>query len=256
MTGAEAVENHDLIQGMCFIKGKTLNVLYDSGTTHSFISNYCVQHLNMSTSFLKTSLVISTPTNDSVITNRVCVDCPLFIENRKFLVNLICLPFISIRCNLRYGLVIFQSSPLNCAKKSVIFPNSKNILKSPTNSKSEPLRNEIQRYLLLSSMEIKEEVELKNIAVVRNFPEVFPNDIPGLPPNREIEFSIDLMPGVGQISMAPYRMSPSELVELKKQLEELLEKQFIRPSVSPWGAPILLVKKKDGSFRLCVNYRQ
>jgi len=92
MTGAEAAENHDLIQGMCFIKGKTLNVLYDSGATHSFISNYCVQHLNMSTSFLKTSLVVSTPTSDSVITNRVCLDCPLFIENRKFLVNLICLP--------------------------------------------------------------------------------------------------------------------------------------------------------------------
>jgi len=105
-------------------------------------------------------------------------------------------------------------------------------------------------------MEIKEEVKLKNIAVVQNFLEVFPNDIPGLPPNREIEFSIDLMPGVGPISIAPYRMSPSELVELKKQLEELLEKQFIRPSVSPWGAPVLLVKKKDGSFRLCVDYRQ
>ena len=96
-------------------------------------------------------------------------------------------------------------------------------------------------------MEIKEEL---------NFSEVFPNDILGLPPNREIEFSIDLMPAIGPISMAPYRMSPSELVELKKQLEELLEKQLIRPSVSPWGAPILLVKKKDGSFRLCVNYRQ
>ena len=86
-------------------------------------------------------------------------------------------------------------------------------------------------------MEIKEEVELKNIVVVQDFPEVFPNDIPGLLPNREIEFSIDLMSGVGPISMAPYRMSPFELAELKKQLEELLEKQFIRPSVSPWGVP-------------------
>jgi len=70
---------------------------------------------------------------------------------------------------------------------------------------------------------------LKNIVVVQNFPEVFLNDILGLPPNREIEFFIDLMPGVGPISMAPYRMSPSELAELKKQLEELLEKQFIHP---------------------------
>jgi len=92
MTGVEAAENHDLIKGMYFIKGKTLNVLYDLGATHSFISNYCVQHLNMSTSFLKTSLVVSTPINDLIITNKVCLDYPLFIENRKFLVNLICLP--------------------------------------------------------------------------------------------------------------------------------------------------------------------
>ena len=84
--------------------------------------------------------------------------------------------------------------------------------------------NKIQGYLLLSSMEIKEEVDLKNIPVVQNFPEVFPNDIPSLPPNKEIEFSIDLMPGVGPISIAPYRISPSKLEELQKQLEELLEK--------------------------------
>ena len=116
--------------------------------------------------------------------------------------------------------------------------------------------NEIQGYLLLSSMEIKEEVELKSIAVVQNFPEVLPNDIPSLPPNREIEFSINLMLGTEPIFIAPYRMSPSELAELKKQLEELLEKQFIRPSVSPWGAPVLIVKKKDENYRLCVDYRQ
>ncbi|RDX95970.1 hypothetical protein CR513_21428, partial [Mucuna pruriens] len=73
---------------------------------------------------------------------------------------------------------------------------------------------------------------------------------------REIEFSIDLAPGTGPISAAPYRMSPLELAELKKQLEDLLEKKFVRPSVSPWGAPVLLVKKKDGSMRLCIDYRQ
>ena len=88
------------------------------------------------------------------------------------------------------------------------------------------------------------------------FLKFFSDDIPGLPSNREIEFSIDLIPWIGPILMASYRMSPSELTELKKQLEELFEKQFIRPSVSPWGAPILLVKKKDGSFRLCIDYCQ
>nr|KYP76432.1 Retrovirus-related Pol polyprotein from transposon 17.6 [Cajanus cajan] len=73
---------------------------------------------------------------------------------------------------------------------------------------------------------------------------------------HDVEFSIDLVPGAGPVSVAPYRMAPAELVELKKQIEDLLEKQMVRPSVSPWGAPVLLVKKKDGGARLCVDYRQ
>jgi len=94
------------------------------------------------------------------------------------------------------------------------------------------------------------------IPVVQDFGDVFPEEVPGLPPSREVEFSIDRVPGTGLVSMAPYRMAPAELVELKKQIEDLMEKQFIRPSTSPWGAPVLLVKKKDGSSRLCVDYRQ
>jgi len=96
----------------------------------------------------------------------------------------------------------------------------------------------------------------KEMFVVQEFMDVFPNEILGLPPKREIEFAIDLIPGAGSVSIFSYRMAPTELAELKKQLEDLLEKQFIRPSVSPWGAPVLLVKKKDGSSRLCINYRQ
>ena len=76
------------------------------------------------------------------------------------------------------------------------------------------------------------------------FPDVFPEEVNELPPEREVEFSIDLVPGTRPISMAPYRMSAVELAELKSQLEDLLDKKFIRPSVSPWGAPVLLVKKK------------
>ena len=85
---------------------------------------------------------------------------------------------------------------------------------------------------------------------------IFPDDISGLPPDREVEFTIDLIPGTEPISIPPYRMSPAELRELKAQLEELLSKGLIRPSISPWGAPVLFVKKKDGSLRLCIDYRQ
>jgi len=97
---------------------------------------------------------------------------------------------------------------------------------------------------------------MQSIPVVSDFVNVFPDEISELPPKREVEFSIDLVPRVGPVSMTPYRMSPAELSELKKQVENYLEKQFIRPSVSPWGALVLLVKKKDGSSRLCVDYRQ
>ncbi|KAD7116963.1 hypothetical protein E3N88_04231 [Mikania micrantha] len=88
------------------------------------------------------------------------------------------------------------------------------------------------------------------------YPEVFPEDLPGLPPARPVEFLIDLVPGATPIAKSPYRLAPSEMQELSNQLQELLDKGFIRPSYSPWGAPVLFVKKKDGSFRMCIDYRE
>ena len=85
---------------------------------------------------------------------------------------------------------------------------------------------------------------------------MFPEDLPGLPSEREVEFSIDVLPDTKPISILPYRMAPTKLRELKEQLKDLLEKGFIRPSVSPWGAPVLYVCKKDGSLRMCIDYWQ
>ncbi|GJT84289.1 hypothetical protein Tco_1058631 [Tanacetum coccineum] len=81
-------------------------------------------------------------------------------------------------------------------------------------------------------------------------------DLPGLPPSRQVEFQIDLVPGAAPVARALYRLALSELQELSTQLQELSDKGFIRPSSSPWGAPILFVKKKDGSFRMCIDYRE
>ncbi|GJR54074.1 putative reverse transcriptase domain-containing protein [Tanacetum coccineum] len=85
---------------------------------------------------------------------------------------------------------------------------------------------------------------------------LFPEDLPGLPPTRQVEFQIDLIPGAAPVARAPYRLAPSEMKELSEQLKELSDKGFIRPSSSPWGAPVLFVKKKDGSFRMCIDYRE
>lgn len=98
--------------------------------------------------------------------------------------------------------------------------------------------------------------DISTIPIVSEFSDVFPEELPGLPPEREVEFCIEVMPGTAPISKTPYRMAPAELKEFKKQLEELLDMGFIRPSTSPWGAPVFFVRKKDGSLRLCVDYRE
>ncbi|XP_073294470.1 uncharacterized protein [Primulina huaijiensis] len=104
--------------------------------------------------------------------------------------------------------------------------------------------------------EKKKEVGREEIHVVAEFADVFPDEIPGFPPVREVDFGIELMPGTSPISRDPYKMAPAELRELKAQLQDLLDNGYIRPSVSPWSAPVLFVRKKDGTMRLCIDYRQ
>nr|GEW09440.1 putative reverse transcriptase domain-containing protein [Tanacetum cinerariifolium] len=107
----------------------------------------------------------------------------------------------------------------------------------------------------LMSIEL-EEKRLEDVSIVREFPEVIPEDLTGLPPARQVEFQIDLVPGAAPVARAPYRLAPAEIQELSTQLQELSDKGFIRPSSSPWGAPVLFVKNKDGSFRMCIDYHK
>lgn len=118
------------------------------------------------------------------------------------------------------------------------------------------LKKGSEGFLVYALGEDSDTPSIDNIPVVKELIDVFPDDLPGLPPDREIEFEINVVPGAEPISKAPYRMAPAELKELKSQLQELIDKKFIRPSVSPWGAPVLFVKKKDGSMRLCIDYRE
>nr|GFA15052.1 putative reverse transcriptase domain-containing protein [Tanacetum cinerariifolium] len=95
---------------------------------------------------------------------------------------------------------------------------------------------------------------LENVPIVRDFPELFPEYLLGIPPTRQVEFQINLIPGATPVARAPYRLTPSEMKELSDQLQELSDKGFIKPSSSPRGAPVLFVKKKDGSFWMCIDY--
>nr|GEW23593.1 reverse transcriptase domain-containing protein [Tanacetum cinerariifolium] len=107
----------------------------------------------------------------------------------------------------------------------------------------------------LADGQIIREKRLEDVPIVRDFSEVFPKDLPGLPPTRHVEFQIDLIPGATPVAQAPYRLAPSIMKELSDQMQELSKKGFIRPSSSPWGAPVLFVKKQDGSFQMCIDYQ-
>ncbi|GJY42181.1 putative reverse transcriptase domain-containing protein [Tanacetum coccineum] len=169
-----------------------------------------------------------------------------------------------------------RSVVIDCAKKIVRIPSESEILIVRGDGCSEGHRTrlnvisctKVQKYLLkgshvflahVTTKEIEDKSEkkrLEDVPIVKDFPEVFPEDLPGLPPTRQVEFQIDLVPGAAPVARAPYRLAPSEMKELSEQLKELSDKGFIRPSSSPWGAPVLFVKKKDGSFRMCIDYRE
>nr|GEW08539.1 putative reverse transcriptase domain-containing protein [Tanacetum cinerariifolium] len=112
------------------------------------------------------------------------------------------------------------------------------------------IENACKIFLAQVTKQGSKEKRLEDVPVIRDFPEVFPDKLPGLPPPRQVEFCIDLIPGATLVARVPYRLAPSEMKEFFEQLRELSEKGFIRPSSSPFRAPILFVKKKDGSFRM------
>jgi len=148
---------------------------------------------------------------------------------------------------------------INCFSKTVYFSSAEEESGAEflsTKQLKQLERDGILMFSLMASLSVENLAVIDKLQVVCDFPEVFPEEIPDVPPEREVEFPIDLVLGTKPVSMTPYRMSASELAELKKQLEDLFDKKFVRPSVSPWGAPVLLVKKKDGNMRLCIDYRQ
>ncbi|XP_016173118.1 uncharacterized protein LOC107615580 [Arachis ipaensis] len=263
LTADDAMKSDSLIQGQCYVKSRLLTVLYNSSASHSFISETVAHELGLDFTMLDYNLIVRTPTSQNALTSQVCQQVPFVIEARTFIHDLVCLPLCGLDIILGLDWLSKHHVFLDCFKQIAIFPSSE-MHTEPVESCTFYLNSlrvissnsGLEGYVLLSASSETNEQDLEQIRVVKEFSDVFLDDIPEFPPQREIEFSIDLVPGAGPISIAPYRMSPLELAELKKQLNELLGKKFIHPSVSPWGAPVLLVKKKDGGMRLCVDYRQ
>ncbi|GAU22611.1 hypothetical protein TSUD_234330 [Trifolium subterraneum] len=253
--GTDQVDN--LIRGTCFIHDTPLIAIIDTGATHSFISMDCMKRLNIHVFEMSGCMNIETPASGSVITRLVCRNCPVSVFGRHFGMDLVCIPLSGIDVIFGMNWLVFNQVHINYCEKTVIFPKSEGSLSLMYGGEvKESLNDHGELFMVFGSLKLEGGAKLEEIPVVGEFSDVFSEDISDLPPEREVEFGIDLVPGTSPISMTPYRMSASELNELKKLLEELLEKKFIRPSVSPWGAPVLLVKKKEGSMRLCIDYRQ
>ncbi|XP_050896304.1 uncharacterized protein LOC127103052 [Lathyrus oleraceus] len=203
-------------------------------------------------------MIVEVPAKGTVSTSLVCKSCPLSIFGKDFVVDLVCLPLVGLDVVLGMDWLKSNYVHTNCYNNTVRFSSAEEEGRTELLSKKqlkEFIEEDTLVFLLMASLSVESQAIIADLPVVCNFPEVFPDEIPSAPPEREVEFTIDLVPGTRPIFMAPYRMSTSELAELKSQLEDLLERKFVRPTVSPWGAPVLLVKKKDGSMRLCIDYR-
>ena len=269
VTQQEADASPDVITGLISVYDHDAYALVDPGATHSFISVPFTERHQIESQPIDGRMVVSVPNGDTMISERIVPGSRLVIQNKDFPVDLIVLSIHDFDIILGMDWLSKHRSTLDCYKKEVrlvrpeepgvIFRGIRreitpSLINAMTTSKM--LRKGCQGYLAFVVDRRQEGTRLEDIPIIKEFPDVFPDDISGLPPDREVEFTIDLIPETEPISIPPYRMAPAELRELKAQLEDLSSKGFIRPSISPWGAPVLFVKKKDGSLRLCIDYRQ
>ena len=269
VTQQEADASPDVITSMISVYDHEAYALVDPGATHSFISVPFTEKYQIESQPIDGRMVVSVPNGDTMISERIVPGSRLVIQNKDFPADLIVLGIHDFDIVLGMDWLSKHRATLDCYKKEVrlVSPEEpgvifwgiiREIAPSLINAMtaSKMLWKGCQGYLAFVVDMRQEGTRLEDIPIVKEFPDVFPDDISSLPPDREVEFTIDLIPGTEPISIPPYRMAPAELRELKAQLEELLSKGFIRPSISPWGAPILFVKKKDESLRLCIDYKQ
>jgi hypothetical protein len=219
-------------------------ILFDSRASHSFISSHFVETHDIPTMALKRSLITKSP-GGHIPCHLGVINIPINLSGVVFPTSLVVLNSRRIDVILGMDWLTKYRGNITCAKRTIIV----------TNHRGKTVTCHIKPSLLDPFIHSLNFENPKDVPIVKEYHDVFPEELPGMPPHREIEFVIDLAPGTAPIAKRPYRMAATELAELKSQLNELEQKGYIKPSSSPWGAPVLFVKKKDGSMRLCVDYR-
>ncbi|XP_071928113.1 uncharacterized protein [Coffea arabica] len=270
VTGTGRVpDSSEVVEGTIPVFHRLAKLLIDPGATHSFVNPAFMCGIAVNPVKLPYDLEVKTPTGDqSLFTNMVYKNCEIWVGERKLVGDLISLNLKGYDVIIGMDLLARYNAQLNCKTKVVEFsiPGEATLrldvrgrlassaLVSGIRARK-LLSKGAQGYLAFLINTPGDKVKLEDVLVVNEFPDVFPDELKSMPPEWEIEFKIDLVPGTAPIAKMPYRMAPAELKELKLQLQDLLERGFIRESESPWGAPVLFVKKKDGSLRLCIDYR-
>ncbi|GJV00392.1 putative reverse transcriptase domain-containing protein [Tanacetum coccineum] len=274
--GGEANLDSNVVKGTFLLNNHYASMIYDSGADRSFVLTTFSTLLDITPDTLDISYAVELADGRIYETNTILRGCTLGLLGHPFNIDLMSVELGSFDVIISMDWLANHHVVIVCDEKIVRIPYGDEVLivQGVRDVKGEKSKLSIisctktQKYIergcpIFLAQVTKKEIEnkseekrLEDVPTIRDFPEVFPEDLPGLPPTRQVEFQIDLVPGAAPVARAPYRLAPPELQELSTQLQELSDKRFIRPSSSPWGAPVLFVKKKDGSFWMCINYRE
>nr|GEY29632.1 putative reverse transcriptase domain-containing protein [Tanacetum cinerariifolium] len=263
---AEHNQRSNVVTGTFLLNNRYATVSFDSGSDKSFVNTSFSHLIDIKPVKLNTSYV-ELADEKVVSTNTVLRGCLLNLVDHLFDIDLMPIELGTFDIIVGMNWLVKHDAVIVCGKKEVHVPYKNKTLvvkgdRGPSRLKvisCIKVRKYVERgcQLFLTQVTEKEpgEKRLQDVPVIRDFPEVFPDDFLGLPPPRQVKFRIELVPGTAPVARAPYHLAPSELKELLDQLKELLEKGFICPSSSPWEDPVLFVKKKDSLFRMCIDYR-
>src|SRR3954469_25446537 len=247
----EAKDQPATVMGTLPVNSVPATVLFDSGASHSFMSEAFALSHNFAMEKMNPPMVVRTPTGHCH-TSKIVPHTIVEVEGIKFLASPIILKSSTIDLILGMYWLKLHDAALYCGNKSVrLFHPSGEIVNHTTRVTQDA---ETQIYMM-NALNASPLDGIENVPIVRDFPDVFPEELPGIPPVREVEFVIDLKPSTVPNAKRPYKMPPHHLLELKKEIDMALHKGFIRPSSSTWGAPSLFVKKSNGTNRLVQDYR-
>jgi hypothetical protein len=243
---ATTLEGEPVMMGTFLVANHPAVIIFDFGASHTFMSKTFVDKHCIQSTESREGFVIHSP-GGQIFTKEVVFQVPVTLARREFPTNMIVIKGQDIDVILGMNWLAQNKAIINADERTIklSYGHEEVQLSIPV---AIPVEASGQVFEAMVQ-------EIQDIPVVCEFPDVFPKDLPGLPPERDVEFVIELKPGTAPISRRSYRMPPNELEELKTQLQDLLEKGFIRPSSSPWGSPAIFVKKKDQTLQMCMDYR-